>query len=161
MLYAEQLRGARAFLRWDQSTVANRANVSVETVKRLERLDGALTGVKVATIDAIRSTLEAAGVEFSDPAEGVRGPGVALKWGVDLSQKPNGTTGAGTGDSQPGSQAGAWDDGSEDLHAEAAPADDPEIEELRAYWRASPEKWAALYTSTRLALLHEMELRRL
>ena len=32
MLYSEQLRAARALLRWEQSTVAIRAGISVETV---------------------------------------------------------------------------------------------------------------------------------
>ena len=82
MLYSEQLRAARALLRWEQSTVAAHARVSVETVKRLERLDGPIVAVKVATIEAIRRALEAAGIEFIDPEEGKRGPGVALKWGT-------------------------------------------------------------------------------
>jgi hypothetical protein len=47
MLYSEQLRAARALLRWEQSTVAAHARVSVETVKRLERLDGPIVAVKV------------------------------------------------------------------------------------------------------------------
>ena len=58
MLYSEQLRAARALLRWEQSTVAAHARVSVETVKRLERLDGPIVAVKVATIEAIRRALE-------------------------------------------------------------------------------------------------------
>ena len=72
MLYSEQLRAARALLRWEQSTVAAHARVSVETVKRLERLDGPIVAVKVATIEAIRRALEAAGIEFIDPEEGKR-----------------------------------------------------------------------------------------
>ena len=82
MLYSEQLRAARALLRWEQSTVATHAGVSVETVKRLERLDGPIVAVKGATIEAIRRALEAAGIEFIDPEDGKRGPGVALKWGT-------------------------------------------------------------------------------
>ena len=86
MLYSEQLRAARALLRWEQSTVAAHARVSVETVKRLERLDGPIVAVKVATIEAIRRALEAAGIEFIDPEEGKRGPGVALKWGTVVGE---------------------------------------------------------------------------
>ena len=90
MLYSEQLRAARALLRWEQSTVAAHARVSVETVKRLERLDGPIVAVKVATIEAIRRALEAAGIEFIDPEEGKRGPGVALKWGTVVGHSPGG-----------------------------------------------------------------------
>ena len=90
MLYSEQLRAARALLRWEQSTVAAHARVSVETVKRLERLDGPIVAVKVATIEAIRRALEAAGIEFIDPEEGKRGPGVALKWGTVVSENAGG-----------------------------------------------------------------------
>jgi len=101
MLYSEQLRAARALLRWEQSTVAAHARVSVETVKRLERLDGPIVAVKVATIEAIRRALEAAGIEFIDPEEGKRGPGVALKWGTvvgdSLAAKETGRGGDGGG----------------------------------------------------------------
>src|SRR5271165_1056000 len=101
MLYSEQLRAARALLRWEQSTVAAHARVSVETVKRLERLDGPIVAVKVATIEAIRRALEAAGIEFIDPEEGRRGPGVALKWGTvvgdSLANRETGRGGDGGG----------------------------------------------------------------
>ena len=66
------------------------ARVSVETIKRLERLDGPIVAVKVATIEAIRRALEAAGIEFIDPEEGKRGPGVALKWGTVVSSNLGG-----------------------------------------------------------------------
>lgn len=63
--------------------------------------------------------------------------------------------------SQGGSRAAAWDDGIDALHDDAAPAADPETEELRAYWRERPENWAAMHKSTRWALLQEMGLREL
>ena len=74
---AEQIRAARALLRWDQATLAKAASVSVETIKRLERIDGPLLATKMATIEALRRALEDAGVEFI-PAHG-GGPGVRLK----------------------------------------------------------------------------------
>ena len=104
MLYSEQLRAARALLRWEQSTVAAHARVSVETVKRLERLDGPIVAVKVATIEAIRRALESAGIEFIDPEEGKRGPGVALKWGAVVG---NSLTGKETGKGGDGGIEGA------------------------------------------------------
>ncbi|MCJ2039049.1 helix-turn-helix domain-containing protein [Methylobacterium sp. J-059] len=64
MLTAEQLRAARGFLRWDQSTVAERAGVSIETIKRLERMDGPLMSTKTATLHAIEEAFRSAGLEF-------------------------------------------------------------------------------------------------
>ena len=40
MLTSEQIRAARALLRWDQVRLAKRAKISVETVKRLEKKPG-------------------------------------------------------------------------------------------------------------------------
>jgi|BarGraIncu00222A_1022003.scaffolds.fasta_scaffold93498_3 transcriptional regulator with XRE-family HTH domain len=72
---AEQLRAARAMLRMDQATLAATAGVSVETVKRLEGMQGSLTDTRVATLNALRKALEAAGVEFTNGGQ----PGVRLK----------------------------------------------------------------------------------
>jgi transcriptional regulator with XRE-family HTH domain len=74
---AEQLRAARALLRWSQSNAAERASVSLETIKRLERMTGPLTRVHVETLQAIQDALEQGGVEFIDENGG--GPGVRLK----------------------------------------------------------------------------------
>ena len=77
MMTAEQLRAARGLLRWSQSAAARHASISVETIKRLERMTGPLTRVHVETIEALREAFEAAGVEFIDPNGG--GPGVRLR----------------------------------------------------------------------------------
>ncbi len=74
---AEQLRAARAMLRMDQSALAAASGVSVETIKRLEVMNGQLSETRVATINAIRAALEKAGVEFI--AENGGGPGLRLK----------------------------------------------------------------------------------
>ena len=74
---AEQLRAARALLRWSQSTAAENAAISLETVKRLERMTGNLTRVHVETIEALQQAFEAAGVEFIEANGG--GPGVRLR----------------------------------------------------------------------------------
>lgn len=76
-LTAEQLRAARAMLRMEQSALAAASGVSVETVKRLERMQGHLSETRVATIKALRDALEAAGVEFLGEDGG--GVGVRLK----------------------------------------------------------------------------------
>jgi hypothetical protein len=49
--------------------------VSVETVKRLEKLDGPLISTKSATIVALEAAFREAGVEFTNGGE----PGVKLR----------------------------------------------------------------------------------
>lgn len=77
MLSAEQLRAARALIRWDQATIADRAGVSIETIKRLEKMDGPLMSTKTATLHVLEEAFKAAGVEFI-PANG-GGAGVRLR----------------------------------------------------------------------------------
>jgi len=159
MVTGEQFRMARAALRLTTREVAAIVGIDKNTLLRAE------AGARgyYQTVIALQAAYEARGIEFLDPIEGVRGPGVALKWGVDLSQKPaSGGTGVSADeDSQGGGASAAWDDGIDALHEETPPDADPEIEELRAYWRANSEKWAAMHKSTRWALLDEMGLREL
>jgi DNA-binding XRE family transcriptional regulator len=72
----EHFRGARAMARLEQSELASRASVSVETIKRFERTTGAISA-NVATMAAVISALEAAGVIFVE--ENGEGPGVRLR----------------------------------------------------------------------------------
>ncbi len=76
MITSEQIRGARAMLRIEQSELAARAGVSLETIKRIERKPGPVSAL-AATLEAIRKALEAAGVAFID--EDGEGPGVRLR----------------------------------------------------------------------------------
>jgi transcriptional regulator with XRE-family HTH domain len=71
----EQIRGARGLLGWSQSQLANRAGLSLPTVKRVE----AGTGPKVSGEARLRMqhALEAGGVRFI--AENGGGPGVRLR----------------------------------------------------------------------------------
>jgi transcriptional regulator with XRE-family HTH domain len=62
-LTAEQIRAARAMLRWEQTTLAERAGVSVETIKRLEGAKGRVAAQAV-TLLSIQRACEYAGVEF-------------------------------------------------------------------------------------------------
>ena len=72
MLRSEQIRAARALLRWDQKQLAAAANISVQTIKRIEGMPGKVSAY-TGTVDAITKALEAAGVEFTnDDAPGVR-----------------------------------------------------------------------------------------
>jgi len=72
----EQVKAARALLRWSQNDLAAASGVSVPTIKRLEAGSGELGG-RLSTIDSIRAALEASGVEFIDENGG--GAGVRLR----------------------------------------------------------------------------------
>lgn len=69
VLTAEQLRAARAMLRLEQAQLADAAGVSVETIRRLERLEGRLSA-HGETLFRIVSVLKRAGVAFALDAEG-------------------------------------------------------------------------------------------
>ena len=75
-LTSEQIRAARALLRWEQRQLAEASGVSLPSVKRLEGQPGALRAQPL-TVAALRSALEAAGVIFV-PSNG-DGPGVRLR----------------------------------------------------------------------------------
>jgi transcriptional regulator with XRE-family HTH domain len=59
----EQIRAARALLRLEQAELAQRAHVSVVTIRRLEAVDGS-GRVTPMTVEGIRQVLEQAGAEF-------------------------------------------------------------------------------------------------
>lgn len=76
-LTAAQIRAARALLDWTQPKLAEVANLSVPTVRRMESERGP-SGSTPANVDAVRRALEEAGVIFlasgmsSDGGAGVR-----------------------------------------------------------------------------------------
>lgn len=72
-MLAVQCKMARVALGWGVRDLAAAAKVSADTVARLERGEV----LRERTVDAIRATLEAAGVIFI--AENGEGPGVRLK----------------------------------------------------------------------------------
>jgi transcriptional regulator with XRE-family HTH domain len=75
-LSAQQIRMARASLRWSIADLAEKSGVAVSTVKRAEAVDGPLP-VTRPNADAMQRALEAAGVEFIPENGG--GAGVRLK----------------------------------------------------------------------------------
>ncbi|MFN5040037.1 MAG: hypothetical protein ACK463_44450 [Bradyrhizobium sp.] len=82
MITARQSRAARALLGWTQETLADRAQVALTALKRLEsenRLE-----VYETTRDQIRRALETAGIVFLSTAQG---QGVLLV--DDRGSKPN------------------------------------------------------------------------
>lgn len=74
----QQIRMARMSLGWSISTLAEASNVSISTVKRIETKTG-FERATPANLRLIRTTLEAAGVEFIGGVND--GPGVRL-WDV-------------------------------------------------------------------------------
>lgn len=58
-----QVKAARALLAWSQEDLAEASGVSIPTVARLEAADGPVGG-RVATVEAIKTALEKAGVTF-------------------------------------------------------------------------------------------------
>ena len=63
-------------LGWTQQELASRAGVSLPSIKRLERGNGALA-IRFDTLQKLQTALEKAGAEFIDPNGG--GPGVRLR----------------------------------------------------------------------------------
>jgi len=57
----EQLRAARAMLGWEQGELAERANVSVKTIKRLEATNGR---IEAHSEWSVVGALELGGIEF-------------------------------------------------------------------------------------------------
>lgn len=66
---------ARAALGWSIQSLADKSNVSVRTIKRIEA-EGGLERATKGNLKLIRETLEAAGIEFIGTAD--EGPGVRL-----------------------------------------------------------------------------------
>ena len=74
MLSGVQIRMARAALGWSVNNLAHKSEVSGSTIKRMES-EEQISLRTSANINAIRSTLEAAGIEFigtPDDAPGIR-----------------------------------------------------------------------------------------
>jgi transcriptional regulator with XRE-family HTH domain len=72
-MQAVQCKMARAALGWSVRELAEAADISPDTVTRLERGDV----LKERTVLALRTALETAGIQFIEPNGG--GPGVRLK----------------------------------------------------------------------------------
>ena len=68
------MRAARGLVNWSREELASRAGTTERTVARIELEEGA---ARINTLAAIRSALEAAGVEFIPQNGG--GPGVRLR----------------------------------------------------------------------------------
>ena len=75
-LTSGQIRAARSLIRWRAEDLAKESSVSVATIRKAELAKGP-TALTAANDEAIRRTLESAGIEFIDENGG--GPGVRLR----------------------------------------------------------------------------------
>ena len=76
MISTDQVRAARALLRWSAQELADASGVGVATIRRMEVVDGVPSG-QIRSLLAIQTALESAGVEFvGSPTDS---PGVRLK----------------------------------------------------------------------------------
>jgi len=73
-IQSNQVRAARALLDWSREQLSDACGVPARTLHRLERGEGE---PQQRTVTAIRTALEAAGVEFIEQDGG--GPGVRLR----------------------------------------------------------------------------------
>lgn len=74
MITSGQIRAARALLDWTVQILANHSNVGFTTIVRMESVEG-VPPSQAKTLDAVRKSLEKAGIEFigsPDDAPGVR-----------------------------------------------------------------------------------------
>ncbi|MBO9434516.1 helix-turn-helix transcriptional regulator [Ruegeria sp. R13_0] len=68
-----QLKAARALIGWSQEDLAVASGVSLPTIARLEAQDTEVLGGRAVTIQAIRSALQAANIDFIGSTGGGRG----------------------------------------------------------------------------------------
>ena len=76
MITAEQMRAARALLKWSAQELANRVGMNWRTIQRLESERG-FPASRTKNLLKIRHVLEDAGVVFIDENGG--GPGARLR----------------------------------------------------------------------------------
>ena len=91
MITGEQIRAARGLARLDQAELAERAGISLETIKRLERLRGPISA-NTTTEAAIRSAFGTLDVIFLE--EDGHGYGVRFRYPGPSRGPASGRTGA-------------------------------------------------------------------
>lgn len=74
MITSDQIRAARALLKWSATDLAKNAKIGVATIRRFELQEGVPEG-QIRILDALKSTFEIAGIDFigtPDDSPGVR-----------------------------------------------------------------------------------------
>jgi ribosome-binding protein aMBF1 (putative translation factor) len=75
LITSDQIRAARAMLRWSSADLSAKAGVGTATIKRLEVQVG-IPSVNTKTLISIKEALEKAGIEFTGDPD--NSPGVCL-----------------------------------------------------------------------------------
>lgn len=75
MITSDQIRAARALLRWSGKDLAEKTGLGFSTLMRLEVLEG-VPGAQVKTLEAIQKAFEEAGIEFIGTPE----EGAGVRW---------------------------------------------------------------------------------
>ncbi len=77
MITSDQIRAARALLRWSGKDLAEKTGLGFSTLMRLEVLDG-VPSAQAKTLETIQKAFEKAGIEFIGTPDDR--PGVRLKY---------------------------------------------------------------------------------
>lgn len=63
LITPEQIRAARAMLKWRAADLAEKAGLSLASIQRMERDEG-VAHASAKNVEAVRKTLDEAGIEF-------------------------------------------------------------------------------------------------
>lgn len=77
MITGQQIRAAKAMLRWSGQQLAEESGLSLSTIRRVEMRDGVPEAQSIKTLMTIKQALESAGIEFIGTPDD--GPGVRIK----------------------------------------------------------------------------------
>lgn len=88
LVSADQVRAARALLKWSAHDLAEKAGVHVATINRLEGSKGDITKLNVGTYNNIVEAFQQAGIRFINETELVTGGDVLERVGVVLETGP-------------------------------------------------------------------------
>lgn len=77
IISSEQVRAAKAILRWSGEDLSRRSGISLSTIRRIESVSGVPEMQNLRTLLAIKAALEQGGVEFIGAPDDR--PGVRLK----------------------------------------------------------------------------------
>ena len=79
MIIASQIRAARGLAAIGQKDLADRAGISVATLRRMENDDIGPERSASGAVNKVQSALEAAGIVFLFHGDPASGPGVSLR----------------------------------------------------------------------------------
>jgi transcriptional regulator with XRE-family HTH domain len=75
LITSDQIRAARALLRWSGKELAEKTGLGFSTLMRLEVLDG-VPSAQAKTLETIQNAFEKAGIEFIGAPE----DGAGVRW---------------------------------------------------------------------------------